>query len=122
VSAAGAVGFRLSVGGVDNSTANSYGRNQTISTTATSTSQYSAGANGLLGDIGTSAQLRISMSNPARPVVTFLLNRSYASNGTRTEGSNHHSSSIIFDGFSIYPVTAAATFNGSARVYGLNNY
>jgi hypothetical protein len=122
-SAAGQLGARYRVGGVDASGANYNSQIVFAAGTGaggiTNTAQTSAT---ILGDAG-GGDTNMGMfvvSNPAAAVPTyFTSNASYAGSTVALAGSAYHSVSTAYDGITFFP--AAGTITGTIRVYGYAN-
>jgi hypothetical protein len=121
-SATPTLSIRWRVGGVDNSTAGSYGVQYIFATGATTSTANESGAQAIFGSSGSSTQSGnsyLEVSNPFNAVPTAFMSQTQESNSAVVLRYSYHNQSTSYDGFTITPSTG--TMTGTVRVYGYSN-
>jgi hypothetical protein len=113
--------FRLRVGGVDNSTANSYQSQNLNSQSTTNVGSRTTTTFGLIGAMGSSQNslITLELSDPAQATATAFLSHSHftvSGNAALDLGAGFHNQTIVYDGITIFP--AAGTFTARVQIFG----
>lgn len=114
--------LRLRVGGVDNSTAASYARQEAFFNNTTISGSRATDDLAFLGEIATvESNLIVNIFSPQLTTITSY--RSVTQSGRLSAGiydvAGTHNQTVAYDGFTATP--ASGTMTGGFRVYGVKN-